>query len=83
MQKFSDPPLTIHEECGGPLEKLISSSALVFKGSGWYVTDYARKGSSSNGKSDTNGSSKKSESKPAPAAAGTSSSTTKSDTKTT
>ena len=42
IQKFSDPPLTTCEECAGELERLISSPAIQFKGSGWYVTDYAR-----------------------------------------
>ena len=45
LQKFSDPPIRVHEECGGAVEKLISHSAFQLKGSGWYVTDYA-KGSS-------------------------------------
>jgi len=45
IQKFSDSPLTTCEKCGGKLEKLISSSAIQFKGSGWYVTDYAHKSS--------------------------------------
>jgi putative FmdB family regulatory protein len=45
MQKFSDAPLTTHEGCGGAVERLISSPALQFKGSGWYVTDYARSSS--------------------------------------
>ena len=45
IQKFSDAPLTMHEECGGgPVERLISVSALQFKGSGWYVNDYAKNG---------------------------------------
>ncbi|MBL8231980.1 MAG: zinc ribbon domain-containing protein [Bryobacterales bacterium] len=44
MQKFSDPALTVHEECGGEVEKLISPPAFQFKGSGWYITDYARSG---------------------------------------
>ncbi len=43
IRKFSDPPLTTCEECGGTLEQLLSSPAIQFKGSGWYVTDYARK----------------------------------------
>jgi len=43
IQKFSDPPLETCPHCGGRLEKLISSPAFQFKGSGWYVTDYARK----------------------------------------
>jgi putative FmdB family regulatory protein len=45
IQKFSDPPLTKCEKCGGRLKKLLSSPAIQFKGSGWYVTDYARKSS--------------------------------------
>jgi putative FmdB family regulatory protein len=40
LQRFSDPPLTVHEDCGGELEKLISRSAFQLKGSGWYATDY-------------------------------------------
>jgi putative FmdB family regulatory protein len=42
MQKFSDEPLTVHEACGGEVERLISAPAFQFKGSGWYITDYAR-----------------------------------------
>ena len=42
LQKFSDEPLLLHPECGGKVEKLISTSALQFKGSGWYVNDYAK-----------------------------------------
>jgi len=42
IQKFSDEPLKTHPECGGPAERLLSAPALQFKGSGWYVTDYAR-----------------------------------------
>jgi putative FmdB family regulatory protein len=45
IQKFSDAPLTRCEKCGGRLERLISPPTIQFKGSGWYVTDYARKGS--------------------------------------
>jgi putative FmdB family regulatory protein len=44
IQKFSDKPLKKHEGCGGNLTKLISAAGFQFKGSGWYVTDYARKG---------------------------------------
>jgi putative FmdB family regulatory protein len=78
MQKFSEEPLRVHEGCGGEVERLISAPALQFKGTGWYVTDYARNSSSqsSNGKSDSKKESKsetktesktetKSESKPA------------------
>ncbi len=45
IQKFSDPPLTVCPHCGGELEQLISASAIQFKGSGWYVSDYAKKSS--------------------------------------
>ena len=45
IQKMSDKPLKKHEKCGGALTKLISASGFQFKGTGWYVTDYARKGS--------------------------------------
>jgi len=41
--KFSDPPRTKCPKCKGPLEKLLSAPAIQFKGSGWYVTDYAKK----------------------------------------
>src|SRR5437764_3584034 len=44
LQKMSDKPLKKHENCGGALTKLISASGFQFKGTGWYVTDYARKG---------------------------------------
>jgi putative FmdB family regulatory protein len=51
MQKFSDLPLAIHEGCGGEVVRLISVSALQFKGTGWYVTDYGGKSKSASGKS--------------------------------
>lgn len=42
-QKFSEAPLTVCPQCGGSLEKLISSCAFHLKGSGWYVSDYGGK----------------------------------------
>jgi putative FmdB family regulatory protein len=42
LHKRSTDLLTVHETCGGSLERLISPSAFHFKGSGWYVTDYGR-----------------------------------------
>ena len=51
IQKFSDPPLTVCPHCGGELEQLISAPAVQFKGSGWYVTDYAKGSSKDSGKS--------------------------------
>lgn len=46
MQKFSDPPVTSHEKCGGTVHRMLSAPALQFKGSGWYVNDYAKSGTS-------------------------------------
>ena len=74
LQKFSDEPLTVHEECGGKVDRLISAPAFHFKGSGWYVNDYAKGGTSkpsetkTESKSDSGGETKsetKTESKPA------------------
>ena len=45
IQKFSDKPMKKCPDCGGPVEQLLSAPAVQFKGSGWYVTDYAKKGS--------------------------------------
>ena len=44
IQKFSDPPVDVCPKCGGQVKKLLSSPAIQFKGTGWYITDYARKG---------------------------------------
>jgi putative FmdB family regulatory protein len=49
IQKFSDLPLTTCESCKGKLQRLVSSAAIQFKGSGWYVTDYAKKSSVASG----------------------------------
>jgi putative FmdB family regulatory protein len=56
IQKFSDPHVKKCPDCGGPVEQMVSAPAVQFKGSGWYVTDYAKKpaggsSSSSNGES--------------------------------
>jgi len=73
IRKYSDPPLDVCPKCGkGPVRKLISSPAIQFKGTGWYITDYAKKSSTDGGqsgggasnrseKSDKNESSSKSE----------------------
>jgi putative FmdB family regulatory protein len=47
IQKFSDRPVRKCPQCGGPVERLLSAPAVQFKGAGWYVTDYARKGAPS------------------------------------
>jgi putative FmdB family regulatory protein len=66
IRKFSDPPLEVCPTCGkGPVQKLISSPAFQFKGSGWYITDYARKsgGGDSKGGDSKGGESKSGDSK--------------------
>lgn len=42
-QKFSDPPVITCQACAQPVSKLISAPAIMFKGSGWYITDYSDK----------------------------------------
>jgi putative FmdB family regulatory protein len=49
--KFSDKPMKKCPDCGGAVEQLISAATVQFKGAGWYVTDYAKKGSTSSAKS--------------------------------
>jgi putative FmdB family regulatory protein len=65
IQKFSDKMVKKCPECGGLVEQVISAPAVQFKGSGWYVTDYAKKGSSqgSTGSGDS-GSKEKKDDKP-------------------
>jgi len=77
IQKFSDPEIKECPQCGGEVERLLSAPAVQFKGSGWYVTDYAKKSggapaSASSDKSDKSATSdsaqsgaKKTESSPA------------------
>jgi putative FmdB family regulatory protein len=70
IQKFSDPHVKKCPDCGGAVEQVVSAPAVQFKGSGWYVTDYAKggssAGSSSNGESgkDSGKKEEKKESKP-------------------
>jgi len=52
IQKFSDPPVAECPKCGGKVEQLLSPPAIQFKGGGWYVTDYAKKGGASSSSSD-------------------------------
>ena len=49
LRKFSDPPVEVHDGCGGKVERLITAAGLRFKGSGWYITDYARAGQKDDG----------------------------------
>jgi putative FmdB family regulatory protein len=70
IQKFSDPPISVCEKCGGDVRKLMSAPAIQFKGSGFYKTDYAStsskpetKAGSSETKSESSSDSKSSETK--------------------
>ena len=91
LQKFSDDPLKKHPSCGGKVERLISTSALNFKGTGWYVTDYAKSGSvpkteakpeaKTESKSESASESKPPESKPTESKSESKSSESKSETK--
>ncbi len=76
IQKFSDTPLEVHDECGGKVIRLVSPSALQFKGSGWYVNDYARSGNGQ-GKGNKDGKDKDTKKE----STGSTDSSTKSDTK--
>ena len=77
LQKFSDAPLETHPDCGGPVEKQLSAPAFQFKGTAWYVTDYAKSGAKAEsqkaeasekagGKSGSSGESKAGDSKSSP-----------------
>jgi len=54
IRKFSDPELQVCTLCGkGPVQRLMSSPAIQFKGSGWYITDYSQKGKAGSESSST------------------------------
>jgi putative FmdB family regulatory protein len=65
IRKFSDRQLRKCPECGGVLEQLVSASSVRFKGSGWYATDYPKKGAGAPASSSSEGESKAKESKEA------------------
>jgi putative FmdB family regulatory protein len=52
IQKYSDPPIETCPKCGGHVHKLISAPAFQFKGSGFYITDYPKKDSTPESKSE-------------------------------
>ena len=85
IQKYSDEPIAVCPSCGqGPVEKLLSSPAIQFKGTGWYITDYARKGQSGTPAGSSTNSTKGeggNDSAPAKPAADTSNNTPKADSK--
>ena len=69
VRKFSDAPLERCPTCGGPIEKLASAPAIQFKGTGWYITDYARKSSGGEGGKDKGGAGDSAKDKGEPSAA--------------
>ena len=79
IEKFSASPLETHEECGGPVERLISAPAFQFKGTGWYVTDYGNKSNGSGAGKNGSESNKKESSSEAKADSGSSSDSKSSD----
>src|SRR5215467_14266841 len=86
IQRFSDAPIETCPKCGKPIRKLLSSPAFQFKGSGWYVTDYARKtdsskksdGDSRSGSKDTSSTDSKTSSSESASSSSTESSTSSS-----
>jgi|SRR5437764_12094248 len=77
IRKFSDAPLDTCEKCGGPVHKMQSAPAFQFKGTGWYVTDYAKSGKTgTEEKKDATKEDKKDEKKTEVAKSDTASSTT-------
>ena len=81
IQKFSEDPYTICSHCGGALKKLVSSPAIKFKGSGFYITDYAKRSSNAESKGETKSESK-SETKSESSASKSESSASKSESST-
>ena len=76
IQKYSDAPIDVCPKCGSAVSKLLSSPAIQFKGSGFYLTDYGRAGKSDSSNVSAGKNESKSDAKPAPAP---SASPTKSD----
>lgn len=77
IRKFSDEPLEVCDKCGkGPVRKLLSSPAIQFKGSGWYITDYAKKSGTDAGKTSDGSSSSASSSSSSSSSSSTESKTT-------
>lgn len=71
LQRFSDAPVKVHEGCGGKVTRLLTAPSFQFKGSGFYITDYSNKHSStapkeSNGSDGANGNGASKSTTPAP-----------------
>jgi putative FmdB family regulatory protein len=64
IQKFSDPPVESCPLCGAAVHKLLSTPAIQFKGTGWYITDYARKDGAKGDKSEGAAADSKADAKP-------------------
>jgi putative FmdB family regulatory protein len=59
IQRFSDPPIEVCPKCGKQeVRKLLSTPAIQFKGTGWYITDYARAGAKESKESKESGDAK-------------------------
>ncbi len=80
IQKFSDPNPSACPKCGGTVQKLLSSPAIQFKGSGFYLTDYGRSGSKADGATVKAGKNESGSSSSGDSKSGDSGSSTKSDT---
>ncbi|HKC13639.1 MAG TPA: zinc ribbon domain-containing protein [Vicinamibacteria bacterium] len=65
LQKYSDPSLMACPTCGKEVHRLLSAPAIQFKGTGWYITDYARKSSGGDGSAEGSSSSNSKEAKEA------------------
>lgn len=63
IEKFADAPMTVHEGCGGKVERLLSAPAFQLKGSGWYATDYPKGGGEKKDEKGANGASDPKDSK--------------------
>jgi putative FmdB family regulatory protein len=71
IQRFSDSPIETCQICGAPVHKLLSAPAIQFKGTGWYVTDYAKKGRNGDDRQASTSNGKSAQESTAPAAATT------------
>ncbi|MCY4474086.1 MAG: zinc ribbon domain-containing protein [Chloroflexi bacterium] len=79
MQSFSSEPIATCDDCGTAASRMLSVPMVLYKGSGFYTTDYGRNGSASRSKSDSNGESSSADSKPKEKAKSKSSSSASSD----
>jgi len=82
FQKFSDEPVRVCPQCGNPVRRIIQPAGIVFKGSGWHITDYKRGGAGApNGEASTNGNGETKETKDATKDVAPATAEAKSDTK--